>query len=219
MKPCFPSVVSGAISFGSRSMMAPALDGVFHSVLGETRMDRHARDDNIDAVGREGLILDMAGGLAIHRIGIIGAELLQVDLVDAAADLFVRRKEDLDRSVLDVGIIDEDLGCGHDFRQPRLVVGAEQGRAVGGDDVVADLVFQLGMLGDADHPAWIAGKQDIPARIIRHHLRLDVPAREVRRSIHMRAEADDRDALIAIGRNGRIHIAVLVEMRIRKADL
>jgi hypothetical protein len=40
--------------------------------------------------------------------------------------------------------------CGHDLGDAGLVVGAEQGGAVGGDDVVADLIFEVGMLGHLD---------------------------------------------------------------------
>ena len=39
---------------------------------------------------------------AVHRIGEVGAEFLQVDLVDAAADLLVGREQDLDGAVLDM---------------------------------------------------------------------------------------------------------------------
>ena len=44
----------------------------------------------------------LPGGFAVDRIGEIGAELFQVDLVDAAADLLVGREQDLDGAVLDL---------------------------------------------------------------------------------------------------------------------
>ncbi len=98
----------------------------------------------------------MAGALAVHRVGEIGAELFQVDLVDAAADLLVRREQDFDRAVLDLGMVEQELRGVHDLGDAGLVVGAEQRGAVGRDDVVADLVGQRRVLGGADDLRGIA---------------------------------------------------------------
>ena len=166
------------------------------------------------AVGRKGLVLEGAGRLAVHGVGEVGPELFEIDLVDAAADLLVRREQDLDRAVPDVGIVDQDLRRRHDLGYARLVVGAQQRRAVGGDDVVADLVVQFRMLADLDDPLRIARQHDVAAGIVAHDLRLDVGAGEVGRGVHVRAEADDRHRLVDIRRNGRVDIAVLVEMRV-----
>ena len=51
----------------------------------------------------------------------------------------------------------------HDLGDAGLVVGAEQRGAVGGDDVVADLVLQRRMLGDADHLRGIGRQHDVAA--------------------------------------------------------
>ena len=77
------------------------LDRVLHLALGEARMGADALDGDGGAVGGERLVLDGAGALAVHGVAEVGAELLQIDLVDAAADLLVRREQDLDRAVLD----------------------------------------------------------------------------------------------------------------------
>ena len=106
----------------------------------------------------------MAGAFAVHRVGELGAELFQVDLVDAAADLLVRREQDLDRAVLDLRVLDQELRGIHDLGEAGLVVGAEQRGAVGGDDVVADLVGECGMLGGADHLGGSAGSTMSPPR-------------------------------------------------------
>ena len=65
----------------------------------------------------------------------------------------------------------------HDLGKAGLVVGAEQGRAIGGDDVVADLVGQGGVFGDADDLGGIGRQHDVAAAIIPDDLRLDVLAR------------------------------------------
>ena len=51
----------------------------------------------------------MAGAFAVHRVGEVGAELLQIHLVDAAADLLVGREQDLDGAVLDLRVLDQEL--------------------------------------------------------------------------------------------------------------
>ena len=153
------------------------LDRVLHLALGEAGMGADALDGDGGAVGGEGLVLDIPGGFAVHRVGEIGAELFQVDLVDAAADLLVGREQDLDRAVLDLRIVDQELRRIHDLGEAGLVVGAEQRGAVGGDDVVADLVGERGMIGGADHLRGIGRQHDVAAAIILHDLRLDVLAR------------------------------------------
>ncbi|MCY1240169.1 hypothetical protein D9M72_530040 [compost metagenome] len=52
--------------------------------------------------------------------------------------------------MLDIGVVDEHLRRRDDLGKAGLVVGAEQRRAVCRDDVVADLVVQNRMIGDAD---------------------------------------------------------------------
>ena len=47
----------------------------------------------------------LPGGFAVDRIGEIGAEFFQVGLVDAAADLFIGREQDLDGAVLDLRVV------------------------------------------------------------------------------------------------------------------
>ena len=60
-------------------------------------------------VSGEAFILEIPGRFTIERVGIVGAQLFQIDLVDATADLFVGREQDFDRPVLDVGILDKNV--------------------------------------------------------------------------------------------------------------
>ena len=99
-----PSVVSGeqvvfrqAVDDGSGD-----LDRVLHLAFGKAGMGADALDGDGGGIGGEGLVLDIAGGLAVDGVGKIGAELLQVDLVDAAADLLIGGEQDLDGAVLDL---------------------------------------------------------------------------------------------------------------------
>ncbi len=98
------------------------LDRVLHLALGKTGMGADAFDGDGGAIGRKGLVLDISCGLAVDRIGKVGAELFQVGLVDAAADLFVRREQDFDRAVLDLRILNQEMRGIHDFGKAGLVV-------------------------------------------------------------------------------------------------
>ena len=162
-------VLRQAVDDGGRD-----LDRVLHLAFGKAGMGRDALDGDGGAVGGKGLVLDIPGGFAVHRVGEVGAELLQVDLVDAAADLLVGREQDLDGAVLDMRVIDQEPRRIHDLGEAGLVVGAEKRGAVGRDDVVADLVGERGMIGGADHLHGIGRQHDVAALIILHDLRLDV---------------------------------------------
>ena len=116
------------------------------------------------------------------------------------------------------GLFDQELRRVHDLGDARLVIGAQQRRAVAGDDVVADLVPQRGIFGDADDLRGIAGQHDVAALIVAHDLRLHVLAGAVRRGVHVRAEADDRHVLVGVRRHGRVDVAMLIEMGIGNAD-
>ena len=109
-KPCLPSVVSGEQVFFRQAIDDGGgdLDRVLHLALGKTGMGGDAFDGDGGAVGRKGLVLDIAGGLAVHGVGEIGAEFFQIGLVDAAADLLVGREQDLDGAVLDLRIVDQE---------------------------------------------------------------------------------------------------------------
>ena len=75
---------------------------------------------------------------AVERVGEVGAEALEVEVVDAVADLLVDGEADPRSGARDVGVGDELGDRGHDLGDAGLVVGAEERRPVGGDDVVAD---------------------------------------------------------------------------------
>src|ERR1700738_5018080 len=81
------------------------LDRVLHFALGKAGMGADAFDGDGGGVRRKSFVLDIPGGFAIDGVGKIGAELFQVVLVDAAADLFVGREQDLDVAVFDVRVI------------------------------------------------------------------------------------------------------------------
>ena len=190
------------------------LDRVLHPALREAGMGADAFDDDRGAIGRKRLVLDMAGGFTIHRVGEIRTELLQVGLVDTAADLLVGREQDLDSAVPDLRIGEQDLRGVHDFGDTGLVVRAEQRGAIRGDDVVADLVGQRRIVRSPDHLGRVAGKPDVAAAIIPNDLRLDAGPRTIRRGVHVGAEADHRHGLGGVRGDRRVDVAVGVHMRV-----
>ena len=58
----------------------------------------------------------------------------------------------------------------------------------------------------------VARQHDVAAAIIPCDLRLDVLAGAVGRGIHMRTEANDRNLFVRIRRDGRVDVAVFIEM-------
>ena len=71
--------------------------GVGHPALGDRGMDVHAADGHFGQVGREGLHVDHVGPLAVERVAGHGADLRQIEMIDAAADLLVAGEAEPDR--------------------------------------------------------------------------------------------------------------------------
>ena len=126
------------------------------------------------------------------RVGAARAEPRHVEMLRAAADLFVRREGDADGAVRDLGMRDEIGGGRHDLGDAGLVVGAEQRRAGRGDDVVADLLGERGIVRQPQHRRRIVRQHEIAAVVAAVDDRLDARAAHFRRRVDVRDEADRR---------------------------
>ena len=126
----------------ARDQVGGELDRVDELSLGRAGMGRAAADRHGHLRRVERLGLDLAQLGAVERVGVAGAEALDVEVVSSARDLLVDREADADRRVLELGMPFQIGDRGHDLRHTGLVVGAEQRRPVGGDDVVTDLPLQ-----------------------------------------------------------------------------
>ena len=174
-------------------------------------MDVHAADRHDGLIGRERLDVDFAACVAVERVANGRADRFQIELIDAVADLLVAGEADSHRAVSNLGVFNEPGGGFHDDGHPGLVVGAKQGRAVGGDQRSAAERFQFGIVGHADHAARIAGQHDVAARVALNHLRPDVGPAGLRRSVQMRTQGDGWSRPpFSTGWNGRQHDAMLV---------
>ena len=137
-------------------------------------------------------VADLAELFAVDRVGELGAESLDVKLVDAGSDFFIRREGDRDRAVFDLRVLHQRIDHRHDLSAAGFIVGTKQRRAVGRDDVVADQLFEDRILCDGDDLRWILRQHDVAALIILVNDRIDVFAGDGGRSVHVGDEADDR---------------------------
>ncbi len=136
------------------------MERVDQFVLGGSCVDGDALDLDRRLVGRESFVDDLAHRAPVKRIGDIRAQILRQRRIDAAADLFVRRKTDPERSVPDLRIGQQMRGDGHGNGDPGLVVGAEQGLAAGRDDILAFLAGQRRITLRIQHLVGIVGQGD-----------------------------------------------------------
>src|SRR5690606_26002496 len=100
----------------------------------------------------------------------------------------------------------------------RVLFRSEERGAIGGDDVVADLLGEFRMFAGADHPAGIA-QGDIPALVVPVYLRLDFGSAEVRSRVHVGTETDDWNILVSVGGHRGVDIAVFVEVSVGQPDV
>ncbi len=160
-------------------------------VLGMARMDGDALHVHRRLVGRERLVDDLAPLGAVQRIREPGVQVLRQIGMDAAADLFIRREGDANRTVGQFRMLQQVAGRRHHDGHARLVVCAEQRRPAGGDDVVAHPCGQVGELRGRQHDVGV-GQHDVAPGIGAMDDRRDAGAGELRRRVHVRHEGDGR---------------------------
>ena len=143
---------------------------VEHGVFGIARVDASAFDLYSGSGSVETLIFDLAKFAAVNSISFFRAESLCVEVIRAAADLFVGRKGDADRPVREFGmraVIGEKI---HDLGDAGLVVRAKKRGAVGDDEIFPDVAKQLReVVGAHDHGVRTrvaAPKDDVPSAVI-----------------------------------------------------
>ena len=183
---------------------------VDHHVLGAAGVNAHAVHRQHCGGSIEVLVFDLAEGAAVHGVAVVAAELLHIEPVRAVADLLVGREDDAHLAVLDVFFQDR-LHRSHDLGKACFVVCAEQRRAVGHDQLVAHVAFKTGAerFGEGN----VVVELELTA-LVAHETGLDVLARGVGRSIHVRDERDDRRVhALACGERCE-HIAAVVHVNV-----
>ena len=189
-------------------------DSVAHLSLGVAGVHVAALDVDLGGGRIEILEFQFADFAAVHRVGIFRPETFHVEFDDAAADFFVRGETDLDVTVLEFGMLHDVLHGVHDLSDASLVVRAEQGRAVGGDERLADVVQHFREFFRLQLQAWDAFQVDGATVVVFDDLGLDILAGGVRRGIDVGDETHSRDFLVDIGGDGGHYVAEFVKGRI-----
>jgi hypothetical protein len=192
------------------------LDRVDHLPLRRARM--HAEPFDADAHLRRGerLVVDPSHLGAVERVAEVGAELVDVEVVDATSHLLVDGEADANRRVLDLRVRDEIGDGAHYFGHACFVVGAEQRGAIRGDDVVSDSCRKDRVLARAQHLVGIPGEHDVAAVPVLDDLRVDLGARLVLARVHMGDQPNGR----ALGaRHRRENVTMLCQLGVVEAEL
>ena len=186
------------------------------------RMCAHALNRDGCTAGVERLIDDLTEGAAVDRIGVGDGELCKVHVLRSPKSAFlVGDKGDIEIAVRDGGITRKCRERGHDVRDCRLVVRAEDARAVGHDDLLPNVRRELRVLRCAHDDVFSLVQHDVAALIVQAARLHDGAERDVHR-VHMRAESDGgggRRSRGQICRQTRREDAVLAQGDILCAEL
>ncbi len=113
-------------------------------------------------------------------------------MVDAVSNFFVTGEANADWPVDDFRMIQQMDGRRHDHGDSRLVVRAQECRAVRGDDGAADQLGEGGILRSAQHTPRVARQHEIAPVVVGMHDRSHVFGRELGRRIDVREPGDAR---------------------------
>ncbi len=212
--------VLGALPRGHELLeLAGHRDGVDHDVLGGARVDHHAAHGHRGLAGAEALVVDLAQGLAVHRVAVGGAESVEVEKRRAVADLLVGHEGDLQRGVRELGVRHETGEQRADLGDAGLVVGAEQRGAVRDHDVLANEFGQVrDLIGRGLDSLAVDDAGHQGAALVGDDVRVDARGRGVGRGVEVRAEHEGADRLGAGGGGQRArHVGVLVDRYVGQA--
>ena len=137
-------------------------------------------------------VADLAQRFAVDGVSELGAESLDVELIDAAPTSSSGVKATAMVPCLICGFCISVSTIVIISAMPDFVIRAEQSGAVGGDDVVADHRFEHRILCDGDHLRRIFRQHDVAALVVLVNDRIDVCAGNGRRCVHVRDESDHR---------------------------
>ena len=187
--------------------------GVDQLILGRTGMDAAAMEHGLCTGGIEILVLNFSHRAAVSGVGIVSAELFQVEMIGTTADFLVGSESDLQGSVAHIAL-QQIFRCGHDFRHASLVIRTQQGGAVGDDQVLAHILLQAGIIGILHKDALFLVQADVTAAIF-HNLGLDVRTGSIGRGVHVGNKANGRQRRIT--GNGAVNVAIFVHVGICNA--
>ena len=187
--------------------------GVDHLALGRAGMDVQAREFHRRSGGVEVLVGDFPHGSAIHGVGVIRPEFLHVEPVGTPADLLVGGEAD-PQSWMCALTGQQRFGRRHNQRHASLVVGPQQGGAVGDDQVLAVVILQGGVVR-LPEPDILLRIQAHIASVIGHHPGPHILPGGVGGGVHVGDQANHRQP----GSTGdsAVDIAVFVHVGVGNA--
>ena len=183
---------------------------VDHDALGGSGVDVIASHMHDSRGGVEVFILQLAELTAIHGVGPLGAEAIQRKTVGAATDLFIRREPQVNITMRYFWMGQQMGRRRDDFADPGLVIGTEQGGAIGGDEILSQILAQRGEFDRAEH-LLTAAQGNLAALVRLDELGLYRLAGEIRCRVHVGDEADGGNRGADIGRQQGGQIAVVIQ--------
>ena len=97
------------------------------------------------------------------------------------------------------------------LRDTGLVIGPQEGRTVGGDQSLADIVEHLREFRRLQCEPLYPFQGNLPTVIFLDNLRLDIGSGSVRGCVHVGYEADGRDLLPYIGRDLSHYVSIFIQ--------
>ena len=194
------------------------IPGVDHDPLGRARVDAAAPEQDGGVGGVEGLVLVVPKIVPVQGVGHLGPEAIQVQIPSEAPHLLVGSEGQGDGPVGELRVFQQMLRHGHDRGDGGLVVAAQQGGAVGEDQILAHVVLQVRELPGGHDDALLPVQQDVPAVVVLQYPRPAVSAGGVGGRVHVGHQSEG----LSTGRRGG-HPAVedallLIQPHVRRAD-
>lgn len=144
-------------------------------------------------VGRERFGIHFVATGPVQCVADVGPQFLQIQVIGTAADLFVAGEAESYIAMLEFRFPSHQFGRGgHNCSDARFVVCAQQRRSVGSDDRLADALFEVRILVDANDLGRIPRQFQVRAVVVLVDDRFHLLRRIFGRGIHVGDEGDDR---------------------------
>ena len=193
-------------------------DGVHHLVPGLARVDTPSVDRHPGTGGVEGLVADLPRFPAVHGVGEIRTELLQVQQARPVADLLVGGEGHLHAAVDKLRMGRHIFQGRHDLGDPRLVIGAEEGRPVGDHQGLSPVFQQVGESGGREHHPLLFVEDNVSAIVVFHQPGAHRVVGDLKGRVQVGIEGDDGNFSVRVGGEGGRDVRVFVHGHIGKAQ-
>ncbi len=193
-------------------------DRINHFVLGISGMDVAAFECHLRHCGIEVLIFEFPYLAAVHCIGPVGAEPLDIKLVCTLADFLVRIERDADIAMFDFRMLLQISHRRYYLGHTGLVIGSQQCSPVGHYQVLTPVMQQFGKLRRTEHDILLLVKCYIASVVAFHYPGIYVMPRHVGRRIQMGYEPYGGNFTLNVRRQCCHKITVVIERNIRKTQ-